>query len=295
LKITPDARGAGLSGCMMAVSDDMSASYWNPAGLTQLDSNKVHLMVSQTQYTAASTLSFASAAYRLDKATVLGASILYFATPEMPVTTEFMPNGNGLTFRAFDVAAALTYSKILTSNFSFGITGKYIREQFAGVNAQNGALDFGFRYDIGKANTRFAVGMSNFGFSNDASGQIITETLSGKDTIVTFDKIAVPAVFRIGFAWDAIKNNLHMLTLAAQLNHPTDNNETYALGLEYQWHKMLFVRSGYSFAEDERGLPSFGFGLRFKRNFGMVQMDYGYQQKLLLGAMHRFGFMVSLF
>jgi hypothetical protein len=58
---------------------------------------------------------------------------------------------------------------------------------------------------------------------------------------------------------------------------------------------MLFVRSGYSFAEDERGLPSFGFGLRFKRNFGMVQMDYGYQQKLLLGAMHRFGFMVSLF
>ncbi len=295
LKITPDARGAGLSGCMMAVTDDMSASYWNPAGLTKLDSNKVHLMVSQTQYTAASTLSFASAAYRIDKATVIGASVLYFATPEMPVTTEFMPNGNGLTFRAFDVAAALTYSKILTANFSFGITGKYIREQFAGVNAQNGALDFGFRYDIGKANTRFAVGMSNFGFSNDASGQIVTETLSGKDTLITFDKIAVPAVFRIGFAWDAIKNDMNVLTFAAQLNHPTDNNETYALGVEYQWRKMVFARSGYSFAEDERGLPSFGFGLRFKRNFGMVQIDYGYQQKMLLGSMHRFGLMLSLF
>lgn len=295
LKITPDARGAGLSGCMLAVTDDLSASFWNPAGLTKLDTQKVHLMVSQTQYTAASTMSFASAAYRLDNATVLSASVLYFSTPEMPVTTEFMPNGNGLTFRAFDVAAALTYSKILTSNFSFGVTGKFIREQFAGVHAQNGALDFGFRYDIGKANTRFAVGMSNFGFSNDASGQIITESLNGKDTLVAFDKIAVPTVFRIGFAWDAIKKGNHLLTLAAQLNHPTDNNETYALGAEYVWRRMLFARSGYSFAEDERGLPSFGFGLRFKRNFGMVQIDYGYQNKLLLGSMHRFGLMFSLF
>lgn len=295
LKITPDARGAGLSGCMMAVTDDLSATYWNPAGLTKLDTQKVHLMISQTYYTAASTLSFASAAYRLDNATLIGASIMYFTTPEMPVTTEFLPNGNGLSFRAFDVAAALTYSKILTTNFSFGITGKYLLEQFAGVHAQNGALDFGFRYDIGKANTRFAVGMSNFGFSNDASGQILTQTLSGQDTVVTFDKIAVPAVFRIGFAWDAVKNTNNLLTLAAQLNHPTDNNETYTLGIEYQWCKTVFARSGYSFAEDEHGAPSFGFGLRFKRNFGMLQIDYGYQNKILLGTIHRFGLIVSLF
>ncbi|MFN5842920.1 MAG: hypothetical protein ACK45G_06780 [Bacteroidota bacterium] len=76
LKITPDARGAGLSGCMLAVTDDLSASFWNPAGLTKLDTQKVHLMVSQTQYTAASTMSFASAAYRVDNAPVLSASVL---------------------------------------------------------------------------------------------------------------------------------------------------------------------------------------------------------------------------
>ncbi|MBK8345545.1 MAG: hypothetical protein IPL12_21030 [Bacteroidetes bacterium] len=40
LKIAPDGRSAAMSESFLAVVDDVSSLYWNPAGLTQLDTNK---------------------------------------------------------------------------------------------------------------------------------------------------------------------------------------------------------------------------------------------------------------
>jgi hypothetical protein len=34
----------------------------------------------------------------------------------------------------------------------------------------NAVVDFGFQYEVGKANTRFAVGVSNFGSNTEPSG-----------------------------------------------------------------------------------------------------------------------------
>ena len=37
----------------------------------------------------------------------------------------------------------------------------------------NGVVDFGFQYEVGKANTRFAAGVSNFGFTAEPRGNCI--------------------------------------------------------------------------------------------------------------------------
>ena len=92
-----------------------------------------------------------------------------------------------------------------------------------------------------------------------------------------------------------MKHTDHVLTFAGQLNHPTDNNETYGLGAEYSWKKLLYARTGYEFGVDERGIPNFGFGIRFKRNFGMLQLDYGFEDKNKLGSVNRITFGISLF
>jgi len=293
LKIVPDARSAAMGGAVTATVSDMAALYWNPAGIARSDTQRWHMAASQTRYAFPAFLSFAGVAYKLNDETVLGVSLQTFATPEMDVTTEFQPFGTGQTFRGFDMAAGVTYAKILTDNFAFGVTAKYIREQFAEIKSQNGAVDFGFRYDIGKANTRFAVGISNFGFNAEPSGRLVTETLDGKDTLVSFDKIAMPTVFRIGVAWDPLKTDFNRITVSGQLDHPTDNNEVYRLGAEYAWRETVYVRAGHAFGEDEPGPPAAGAGLRFKRNFAMLQLDYGYRHRERLGGMHHLTFQLA--
>ncbi len=295
LKIAPDARATGMGGCIIATVNDVSSLYWNPAGITKVDSQNLHLQFSQTLYFADVNLSYAGVVHRVSKQTYLGSSFEMLNTGDMPVTTEFLPFGTAQTFSANDIAVGISLGRILTESFSFGVTAKYVRESFADVHTGNAVVDFGFQYDVGKANTRFAVGVSNFGFNTEPKGTTEVFTLSGIDTVSSFEKIGVPAVFRIGIAWDAVKRKDHVFTLAGQLNHPTDNNETYSLGGEYSWKKILFARSGYEFGQDEKGIPNFGFGIRFKRNFGMLQLDYGFQDKSKLGSVHRFTFGISLF
>ena len=295
LKIGVDARSGALAGSVMASTNDVASLFVNPAGITKLDSQNVHVQASQSLYYAGNSLSFVGIVHPVSKQTMIGFSMESFNTPFMPVTTEFQPAGTGQTFRASDLAMGLTLGRKLTDQFSFGITGKFIRESFAEIRNNNAVLDFGFQYEVGKANSRFAVGISNFGFTTEPNGTIEVQTLTGFDTLTKFQKVGVPAVFRIGVASDVIKKDANQLTLSTQLNHPTDNNETISIGAEYCWKKTLFARSGYELGADEKGLPAFGFGVRFKRNFGMMQFDYGFEDKPKLGMIQRFTFSLSLF
>ncbi|MEZ5014349.1 MAG: PorV/PorQ family protein [Chitinophagales bacterium] len=294
LKINTDARAAGMSGSYLAVCDDVSGLFWNPAALTQVDTNRWHFAIDHTAYIAGTTLQFAGASYRLTDNTLIGVIVQYFNAGEMDVTTEFQPNGTGQTFRATDMGIGISLARELTDQFSFGVTAKYIREDLASVHNQNVVFDFGFQYDIGLANMRFAVGLQSFGFNTQPGGGIVVEDLFDSTFVTDFTEIAVPTVFRIGYAWDAIKKDKHVLTASAQLNHPTDNNETYSLGVEYGWKQIFFARSGYTFATDATALPALGFGVQLKRYFGTIKFDYGFNYQDGPGGIHRFGLRLTI-
>jgi hypothetical protein len=215
-------------------------------------------------------------------------------TGDMPVTTEFLPTGNGQTYRSVNSSLGLSLARRLTENFSFGITGRWVHEGIAGIKTNNGVFDFGFQYNVGLARTKFAVDIANFGFSADPNGSISALSVLGRDTTFTdFQKISVPAVFRLGLATEVVKKETQSLFILAQLNHPTDNNETVNLGAEYVWRNTFMARTGYQFGQDESGLPSFGFGLKLKRRYGILNIDYGMQNKKYLGTVHKIGFGIS--
>ncbi len=287
LKIAPDARAAGMAGSLITDAWDPSAMYWNPAGLARMSGSRLQLMAGYVDYFAQSSLQHASVAYRMKGESALGLSLIYLDSGEMPVTTEFQPFGTGQVFRATDMALGLSFARTLTESFNFGVTAKYIQESLAGVHTRAMVFDFGFQYDVGLANTRFAVSVSNFGFNTTPKGSLEVTGLNGTTTVTTFEQIAVPAVFRLGFAWDAFRQAEHRWTLIGQLDHPTDNNETLGLGTEYSWKNLLYARAGYRFGVDEGGLPSFGFGVNLKRYFGQLSIDYGFSNKSRLGSTHR--------
>jgi hypothetical protein len=294
LKIAPDARSVALAESFIVIAEGPTATFWNPAGITQVDSHKLHIAAGNARYFAGMSLSHLSAVTRLVGETYLGLGFSYFNSGEMHVTSEFLPFGNGQTFRSVDMAVGATVAGVLTSSLRFGGTLRYLYEGIAGISTSALVFDFGFQYDVGLADIRFAVAINNFGFNAQPQGEIQQTTLQGTTTVSDFESIVAPGVFRIGFAWDAINTGDHQLAFVSQLNHPTDNNETVGIGAEYWWKKLMALRTGYLFGADEKGLPAFGFGLKLPWRMAGARLDYAFATKNRLGLTHRLTLGLSL-
>ncbi len=294
LKINPDARSTGMAESNSATVDDLSSMLFNPAGLSQIDTSSIHIAGGMTQYMAGSSLKHCLIGKKINYGTSVGVQVIQFGSGEMPVTTEFMPSGTGQTFRFNDLCVGVSLAKILTDNFSFGVSLKYLNERTAGIINQNMVADFGFQYNVGKGHTRFAVAISNFGAGSKPDGNFSQLTLLGQSAQSSFEAVAVPAIFRLSISKDILFGKEHALTVNGQLNHPTDNNETLAFGAEYSWRKTLYARTGYTFGMDEKGFPCAGLGYTLPKRWGGFQVNYSFITKPLAGPIHRLGFSFNI-
>lgn len=288
LKIAPDARSLSMGGAYVAISDDAASMFWNPAGITQSDTAKLQVQIGNTQYFGDIQANFAGVIFKSSEHNYWGFQVFNMSYGTMKETTEFDPLGTGRTFAVSNYHLGLTFAKVLTNNFSFGVNTRYANEGFPGVQIHNVLFDLGLRYNVGVKNAKFGIAFNNFGFNVRPDGEAQLLKFSGPTDITTFSTVTVPGMFRIGAAFDPLISRMHNVTVAAQLNHPTDNNETYSFGGEYNFKKLLYGRLGYEFGTDENyRAPSAGFGLRLRRNFGGLNIDYGILAQNRLGNINR--------
>ena len=286
LKLGPDAASNGAAGTVVGHVKDASAAFWNPSGICVSDSQKLRFQVGQSRYFANMNLSHAALIFQNKRHAAFGLSIMSLNSPEMDVTTEFMPMGTGEKFGVSNLLVGFSYAQYLLDNFKFGLTVKYANENIAGVVSHNGLFDFGFQYLVGLRDVSFGVAISNFGFNVRPNGEVTITTLNAERQIDEFNEIAVPATFKLGATGTVIKKDKHWLMASLQLNHPTDNKESFAIGANYSYKELLFLRTGYQFGV--QGLyPSCGFGLKLQRYFGDIQLDYSYTTRNILGSLHQ--------
>ena len=288
LKIGVGARAAGLGDSFIAISDDASSLYWNPAGMAQFSKNEI--IISHNVWVADISHDFLGVVYHLDSDNSFGASLTAVTMDDMPVTTEFAPFGTGEYFGYTDIAVAISYSRKMTEQFSFGGNVKYVEETLDKLKMRGIMLDLGTYYRTGLGSTRFAVTVTNFGGELAPDGEV---TLIGNREVSEWQSFAPPTVFRIGFAFEPLENEEHRLTTSIQLNHPNDNSENIGLGAEYAWQKMFFLRGGYKFNVDEQNL-SFGLGLEVPISIAEFSFDYSYTNFERLGSSHRFSIILSI-
>jgi hypothetical protein len=288
LKIAVDARSTSLAGTYVAIANDVAALYWNPAGITAADTGRYNVQLSHTRYFGGISANFGGAVLKAGKHSYVGLNVMAMNYGKMDETTEFEPKGTGRMFTPVNYSVGATYARVLTSSFSFGVTGKFAQEGYPGVSVNNAMFDLGLKYDVGVKHTRFGITFSNFGFNVKPSGEVKLLKYNGSEKASTFSEVSVPAIFRLGLAFDPVHTNRHVLTLAGQLNHPTDNNETYSFGAEYGFMRMGFLRAGYEFFADESyALPCLGAGLKLQRRTGNFTVDYGFVAKSRLGNIQR--------
>ncbi len=288
LKIGVGGRASAMGEAFIAVSNDASALYWNPAGISQFNNHQ--LIISHNVWVVDINHDFLGVVYHLDDDNSFGASLTAVTMDDMPVTTEFAPFGTGEYFGYTDIAVSITYSRKMTKQFSFGGSVKYIEETLDKLKMRGVMIDLGTYYRTGLGSTRFAVTVSNFGNELAPDGQV---TLVGNREVDEWQSFAPPTVFRIGFAMEPYQSEEHRITASIQLNHPNDNSENVSLGAEYAWREMFFVRGGYRFNVDGQNY-SFGVGVQAPISIAEFTFDYAYSNLELLGSAHRFSIILGL-
>ena len=207
LKIGVGGRASAMGDAFIAISNDASALYWNPAGLVQFDEDEI--IFSHNQWVVDINHEFLGGVYHFAGNYAVGLAITSLHMEDMPVTTEFAPRGNGQYFGFGDIALGLTYSQKMTDKFSFGATVRYIEETLDKLKMRGVMIDLGTYYWTGLGSTRFAVVVSNFGAELAPDGDVV---LVGNRKKSEWQSFAPPTMFRIGFAFEPYEDDMNKST-----------------------------------------------------------------------------------
>ncbi len=301
LKIGIGSRAIGMGSAFAATADDISAVYWNPAGLAVNKQNEA--LFNHTNWIADVGVDFAAASLKLGEFGTLGAFVTVMKSIDgMMVRSIEVPEGTGELFDAGSMAIGLSYARSLTEDFSIGFNAKYIREYIWHESAVGFALDAGVLYKIDILNEfRLAGSISNFGTKMQLDGRNILEIKQvgeqGQgnliDTKIVLEEWELPLTFRVGVAADLVKTNDMRLTTAVDAVHPNDHTEYVNTGFEYAWNELIFARAGYNslFEKDSEKGVTFGIGLNYRLVQAVrVVFDYAYQDFGRLEEVHYFTF-----
>jgi len=295
LKIGVGARYHGLGEASAAMADDIYAMYWNPAGLTYIQNSQAAF--TYVNYITDVSLNYAAYAKRFEDWGVFGASVTVLSMGDQEITTIEEPEGTGDTYSASSYALQLSYARMLTTQFSFGMSFKYIGESIYREDASGFAFDFGTMLYTGFKSLRLAMNISNMGPEMTFSGPDLDieyspdpddgnqDTYNGQLKVDPYD---LPLTFRVGMAYDWDFNDDARMTFAIEAKHPNDNLQQGSFGTEFDWQDKYFLRGGYKLNYEEEGL---GLGAGFKTNITegtQLSMDYAWVSFGRFDSVHRF-------
>jgi len=296
LKIGVSARAEGMGEAVVALQQDAASIYYNPGTIAQFSGTK--FSASRIKWPADINYDYFAFTRKLAGRHSIGfsAGILHMAP--MMETTEYLPHGTGNYFIYQDRFIGLTYGARMTDRFSFGVTIKHVQEDLAGYQLSTPMMDMGTFYWTGYKSLRFSASLSHFGGQSKPTGTFEKKYLdseTGEEIIsqTEFQEFSPPSVFRVGAAMDVIDKPGRVMILALQLNHPVDNAENIAAGLEYTFIEMLHIRAGYRINKIEQNY-SFGIGLDIPAGPVILNVDYAYSNFIHLTDPIRFTLGISL-
>ncbi len=302
LKLGVDARAIGMGEAYTAVTDDISSVYWNPAGLALIPRHQV--MFSHTNWFADIKHEYLAAS-RYTYLGTFGLSVSFLHMDQMDITNEEVFGPTGETFSPYNLALGLTYASQLTDRFSFGVTGKFLRENLGweSQHTVNGySVDVGTTYNTGWRNLKIGMSLRNFGpdleytIDNDGDGLFDEDPFdlidNDGDGLVDEDReeypFKLPMNFSLGIVMDLYRSGNNALIASFQLDNCVDRQETWNLGAEYKLG-VFAIRAGYQINLDEADFSA-GLGWRIPVNFAIVDLDYAYTR---MGDLEESGFMTK--
>lgn len=299
LQIPQGARAAGMGGAFIAVTDDASSVFWNPAGSSKIDGSMAHF--SAVNLYSQFDLSAVAVSHAIPDVGTLSASFISLSMDKTEITTEEQPNGTGRYYDAQDVALGISFARKLSTEFSVGITAKYIQQRIWNETAEGIAFDVGTQYWVDFNNLVIAMSMTNFGSDLKYDGEDLNITyLPNKNYPIsrlaparletTADPL--PLHFQVGVAMDLYSSDFVLVRGEIDATHPNDNTERVNVGTEVNFMDRFYVRGGYRYNYDDEDF-TFGGGLTFPFGDNILRLDYAYANFILLPDLHRYSISIN--
>jgi hypothetical protein len=321
------ARGTALGGAYGAMANDVSALYYNPAGIALIE--KPGLMVGTYDYVAGTHYTWGGVAFPFSGGSrTIGFQIGTFGFKDQPVYTEEQPDGTGATYSVSETFLGATFAQNFSDRFSAGLTFKYVDDRLGTVSGSAFAVDFGtsFHASLGDHPVKFAFTLANLGSNLNYSGAglrggVQRTPIPGQDVVPTLPQQAdlstkdfpLPTIFRVGLAYDIMSGNNNRLTVLGDFNQPNSNKPGFAFGGEWETTKLgasnfgFAVRGSYSYTgannvdltaasptalNDEETLQglAFGGGVGYSSTGFSLGLDYAYKYLGILGPTNFFSF-----
>ena len=303
LRIGVGPRALGMGGAFVGVADDVTAGYWNPAGLAFLSGRVASVMHSE-QLTG---LAYDYAAYahprgQGDRRSAYGFSLIRLGLDDIPVTALPDPNqpidallANGQRNRPFierfvsnvEYALLLSFARRTSNRFAIGGNLKVVHKSLDVASAFGLGLDAGVMI---RPLTSLAIGV---------------HVMNLTSTVLTWNtgrKEYIAPLLKVGVAYARPVSRLHgHILVAADLDILFEGrNQTASrslgaasgsahLGFEYRLKQAVTMRLGAQAA----GLTA-GAGLRTPsvKLFDHAltpSLDYAFVNDTAFGAVHRIG------
>ncbi len=285
LRIGVGARAEGMGESFVAVANDPTAIFWNPAGLASLQRREVQ--ESHVEWPA--DIHYDHIAVVVPWARLGGSIGLQFGVLGTTIdeTTDLDPFGTGRQFNYTDVVAGVSYARRWTDKLLVGAGVKYMHEdlgsQVGGPTSSAMLFDVGSIFYLGLGSIRIATALTNFGSELRPSGTYVSPYSGERRTYDGFDP---PMTFRYGVAFEPLENSTQRLTTSFEMNQPADNQLQAKSGLEWSYRHTFALRTGYNFNADQL---KFSTGAGFTGDFASLRgtLDYAYTDGGFLGAIHR--------
>jgi len=267
LKIGVGGRASGMGEAQVAVVNDASAAYWNPAALADLPQQEIVAM--HDELFQDSRFEYVSYAHPTEKSGTFGGS--------MSLVTVGSIQGYDATgtqtqvLNASDVLLGGHWGRKSplygTGSLSYGASAKLLRENLGGDTAQGYMMDAGLLWQPHwEAARNLRVGF-------------VVQNVGPGVTFVS-DSSPLPRLMKLGLGYSLLGDDL---ILAMDVIAPSDNSPSANLGLEYKIMDVLALRAGYEGLHDAGTNVTFGVGIGNKA----LHLDYAFSSYGDLGESHK--------
>ncbi|HEX9971786.1 MAG TPA: PorV/PorQ family protein [bacterium] len=270
LKLGAGSRAVGMGEAYIALANDASGTYWNPAGLVNLSGTE--LLFTHNKWFQDITNEFAAVGFRAGK-NAFGISFMSntIGGIERRVKASAEPLD---VLTAHEIMLGLSYARGFGENFNLGATIKYLYQKIYIESASGVAVDLGLQYTTPLQGLKTGLVFQNFGFMSKLQGE----------------STKLPQTVWLGLAYQLPFQILNgEFLLATDWMKILDSTSHLNFGFEYNFIKYFAFRFGYQTGFEDKGIHG-GFGVSFNR----YRLDYAFVPFASdLGNSHRISFGIT--